>query len=102
MRGMLANIGHIQNQIGKELMLHFEAPVFDHARASIGWIDVLRPREIQLRRIQVGRRCERGKSCIKTKGRREVVQRGKSWVTLESGAVEATEIRIDQGTIENS
>src|SRR6266704_617874 len=98
---MLANIGYIQNQVGKKLMLHFQAPVVDHSGAAVSRVDILWPREIQLGRIKVGRRCERRKPSRKTERGRESVKRKESWVTLESRAIETTEIRIDQGTIEN-
>ncbi len=38
---MLSHIPKAEDQIGGDLMLHFQVPILDHARAPVVWRDVI-------------------------------------------------------------
>ena len=99
---MLADIRNAHDQIGRQLVLDFEAPILNHRRTAVGRIGVLRPREVQLRGVKIGRSGIGRQSRINLKRGIEAIDAVERGGGLEAGEVKAAKIRILQVAVENA
>ena len=94
MSGVLADVSHAKDPVRRQLPLHLQAPVLDHARPSVRRVYVRRSCEVQLSWVKIRRSRVRWEPRSQIVGRVEIIPGEKCRVGLKSSQIVGAEVSV--------